>query len=78
MKTIVTETSFETNTLLVLQLLLKFSSNILQIEYQMLVLAHTDFMKYEATCFLSRFVAIFYKMEASKKIKYFKIKNSQE
>ena len=27
--------------------LLKFSSNILQIEYQMLVLAHTDLMKYE-------------------------------
>ena len=27
--------------------LLKFSSNILQIEYQMLVLAHTDLRKYE-------------------------------
>ena len=49
MKTIVTETSFETNTLPVLQLLLlKFSRNILQIEYQMLLLAHTDLRKYEA------------------------------
>ena len=36
MKTIATEISFETNTLLVLQLLLKFSSNILQVEYQKL------------------------------------------
>ena len=54
MKTVVTETdspetSFETNTLLLLQLLLKFSSNILQIEYQILVLANTDLRKNEAT-----------------------------
>ena len=28
--------------------------------------------------FISRFVAIFYKMEASKKIKYFKLKNSRQ
>ena len=53
LKTFVTETSFETNTLLLLQLLLKFCSNILQIEYQMLVLApvlaFTDSRKYEAT-----------------------------
>ena len=47
MKTIVAETSFETNILLLPQLLLKFSRNILQIEYQMLVLAHTDLRKYE-------------------------------
>ena len=47
MKTIVTETSLETNILLLSQLLLKFSSNILQIEYQMVVLAHTDLSKYE-------------------------------
>ena len=59
MKTLVTETSFETNTLLVLQLLLKFSINILQIEYQMLVLAHTDLRKYEAMIgFLAMFNVI--------------------
>ena len=46
MKTIAAETSLETNILLLLQLLLKFSSNILQTEYQMLVLAHTDLRKY--------------------------------
>ena len=34
-------------TLLLPQLMLKFSSNILQIEYQMLILAHTDLRKYE-------------------------------
>ena len=49
MKKIVTETSLETNILLLLQPLLKFSSNILQIEYQMLVLAQTDLRKYEVT-----------------------------
>ena len=37
------------NILLLPHLLLKFSSNILQIEYQMLVLVHTDFRKCEAT-----------------------------
>ena len=47
MKTIVAETSLETNILLLPQLLLKFSSNILQIEYQTLVLALTDSRKYE-------------------------------
>ena len=47
MKTIVAETSLETNILLLPQLLLKFSSNILQIECQMLVLAHIDLRKYE-------------------------------
>ena len=47
MKTTVAETSLETNILLLPQLLLKFSGNILQIEYQKLVLAHTDLMKYE-------------------------------
>ena len=47
MKTIAAETSLETNILLLPQLVLKFSSNILQIEYQMLVLAHTDLRKYE-------------------------------
>ena len=35
------------NNLLLKPPLLKFSSNILQIEYQMLVLAHTDLIKYE-------------------------------
>ena len=39
-------------------ILLKFSKNILQIEYQMLVLAHTDLRKYEATI---GFLAIFNK-----------------
>ena len=47
MKIIVAETSLETNILLLPQLLLKFSHNILQIEYQMLVLAHTDLRKCE-------------------------------
>ena len=37
------------NIVLLPHLLLKFSNNILQIEYQMLVLAHTDLRKYEAT-----------------------------
>ena len=46
MKTIAAETSLETNILLLPQLLLKFSSNILQTEYQMLVLAQTDLTKY--------------------------------
>ena len=36
------------NIVLLPHLLLKFSNNILQIEYQMLVLAHTDLKKYEA------------------------------
>ena len=65
MKTIVAETSLKTNILLLLQLLLTFFSNILQIfsgnilqifssnnlqiEYQMLVLAHTELRKYEFT-----------------------------
>ena len=46
MKRTAAETSVETNILLLLQQLLKFSSNILQTEYQMLVLAHTDLRKY--------------------------------
>ena len=49
MKIIVAETSSKTSTLVLLQLPLKFSSNILHIKYQMLVLAHTDLRKYEAT-----------------------------
>ena len=36
------------------------SSNILKIEYQMLVLAHTDLRKYEATI---GFLVIFYKQK---------------
>ena len=59
MKTIVAETSLETNILLLSQLLLKFSSNILQIEYQMVVLAHTDLSKYEVKIGISSH--IFYK-----------------
>ena len=47
MKTIVAETSLETNILLLSQILLKFCSNILPIEYQLVVLAHTDLRKYE-------------------------------
>ena len=58
MKKIVTETSLETNILLLLQPLLKFSSNILQMEYQMLVLAQTDLRKYED---MIGFLVIFYK-----------------
>ena len=42
MKTIVTETTLETNISLLLQLLLKFSGNILQIEYQMLARSCTQ------------------------------------
>ena len=37
------------NILLYPQLLLKFSNNIRQIKYQMLVLAQADLRKYEAT-----------------------------
>ena len=47
MKTIAAETSLKTNIALLPQLLLKFSSNILQTEYQILVLAHTDLRKYD-------------------------------
>ena len=36
------------NIILLPHLLLKFSNNILQIEYQMLVPTHTDLRKYEA------------------------------
>ena len=56
MKTIAAETSLETNILPLPQLLLKFSSNILQIEYQMLVLAHTDLRKYEDKMGISRHI----------------------
>ena len=47
MKTIVAETSLQTNILLLPQLLLRFSSNILQIEYQLLEVAHRNLRKYE-------------------------------
>ena len=56
MKTIVAETSHETNILLFVQLLLKFLNNILQTEYQMLVLAHTDLRKSEVKMGISRHI----------------------
>ena len=63
MKTIVAETSLETNILLLSQILLKFSSTSLPIEYQLVVLAHTDLRKYEVKMGISSNICKYMQIE---------------
>ena len=52
----------------------KFSSNILQVEYQMIVLAQTDLRKYES---IMGFLAIFYKQKIQPTSLYFSLVSGQ-